>query len=156
MGYRFRFNDPQGGYSAWELKHVENVSMGFSKTTVAYGLPTKSSNATQVFEMAGAVRKFSITFTRFDYEEDVSNWDFMFTKNNRVGNKIYKGLDWFTARLQVTHPYRFQIAWDGDGEDPKQLPTGTWDVSIIKTSYDIGNGELGMGKFSIDFVERRG
>lgn len=106
--------------------------------------------------MTGAVRKFSITFTRFDYEEDVSNWDFMYTKNNRVNNKIYKGLDWFTAQLQVSHPYRFQIAWTGDEEDPKQLPTGTWDVSLGKVSFDIDQSQLGMGRFSIDLVERRG
>lgn len=158
MTYIFRFNDPRGNYTAWEFKHVESISMNFTKSATVVGLPTKSSMATQVFDMAGAVRKFSITFTRFDYEEDVSNWDFLYTKNNRVGNKIYKGLDWFTSQMQVTRPYRFQIAWkdEGDGEDPGQLPTGTWNVSVTGVSYDVDNSTFGMGTFTLDLTERRG
>ena len=136
MAYRFRFNDPKGGYTAWEFKHIEGIDIDITKSSSEFGLPTKSSMATQVFDMAGAVRTFSLTFTRFDYEEDVSNWDFMFTKNNKVGAKLYKGLDWFTSQMQVTHPYRFQIAWTGTEPDPEQLPTGTWNVSVTNITYD--------------------
>ena len=156
MVYRFRFNDPKGGYTAWEFKHIEGIDIDITKSSSEFGLPTKSSVATQVFDMAGAVRTFSLTFTRFDYEEDVSNWDFMFTKNNKVGAKLYKGLDWFTSQMQVTHPYRFQIAWTGTEPDPEQLPTGTWNVSVTNITYDIDSTAIGMGKFTIDLVERRG
>lgn len=156
MAYRIRFNDPSGGYTAWELKHVEDITIEISKNVTVFGLPTKSTNATQVFDMAGAVRTFTLQFVRFDWEEEVSNWNFLFTKNNRVGNKIYKGLDWFTAQLQVTHPYLLQIAWVGDEDDPEQLPTGTWNVSVTGISYTLSKDNPGMGSFSIDFTERRG
>ena len=156
MAYIFRFNDPRGGYSPWEFKHVESIDIGMSKNVSVFGLPTKSSMATQTFDMAGAVRTFSLKFTRFDYEEDISNWDFMYTKNNKVGNKLYKGLDWFTSQLQVTRPYRFQIAWVGDEPDPKQIITGTWNVSFTGVSFNINSDNPGMGTFTIDLVERRG
>ena len=156
MAYKFRFNDPRGGYSPWEFKHVENISIGISKNATAFGLPTKSSSATQVFDMSGAVRTFSLTFVRFDYEEDISNWDFFFKQNTMHGNKIYKGLDWFTAQLQVTRPFRFQITWVGSEPDPGQIVTGTWNVSVTGTTYEIDKSTPGMGKFTLDLVERRG
>lgn len=159
--YRYYISDPYNAtYSEWELKHVQSIDFSLEKNSRAYGLPTKSSSATQVFEMQGPVCSISIKFVRFDYEENVSNWDFMYAKDYRVGSRRYRGLDWYTSRLQTTRPFRLAIVWTNDepnGEtgDPGTTPTGIWNISVKSVSYTISSSNPGMGTFSIDMVERR-
>lgn len=166
--YKYMLWDPnESRYSMWELKHVESFKAGISKSSQARGIPTKSSGATQVFEMQGPVATFELSFTRFDYEEDVPNWDFLFTKDYIVRSssnadnigKRYKGIDWYTARLQTTRPYRFAIVWVPDSidpeEDPGLIPTGSWNVAVTNITYDVDSTQHGMGSFRINLTERR-
>lgn len=166
--YKYVLWDPnESKYSYWELKHVESLDFHLSKQSTARGIPTKSSNATQVFEMQGPIASFDIDFVRFDYEEDVPNWDFLFTKDYIVrstGNR-YKGIDWYTAKLQTTRPYKFAIYWVPDGvdspnqsdptADPGLIPTGEWKVAVTNISYEVNSTEAGMGSFKISLTERR-
>ena len=158
--YRYFIWDPNNSqYQIWELKHVESIRFGLAKTSQPYGIPTKSSSATQIFENQGPVGQFSLEFVRFDYEEEVPNWDFMYTKDYKVGGKRYQGIDWYTSRLQTTRPYRFAIVWEGDNidgqNDPNMYPTDTWNVSINNISYSTESTNPGMGNFSITMTERR-
>lgn len=160
--YKYYIWDPnESRYSPWELKHVESVRFGISKTSNARGIPTKSSSATQVFEMQGPVATFEISFVRFDYEEDVSNWDFVFAKDYivRSTGKKYKGIDWYTSKLQTTRPYRMAIVWIADGidfeSDPGLVPTGSWKVAVTNISYEFDSTTPGAGTFKISLTERR-
>lgn len=158
--YKYHIWDPNNAqYQIWELKHVTSVDMEISKTSQAYGIPTKSSSATQIFEMQGPIAKIDISFVRFDYEEDVPNWDFMYTKDYIKNGKRYKGIDWYTASLQTTKPYRFAIVWEPDNidgsADPGIIPTGTWNVSVTAVGYSFNSREPGSGSFDISLVERR-
>lgn len=158
--YRYFIWDPNNSqYQIWELKHVESIRFGLSKTSQAYGIPTKSSSATQVFENQGPVGQIAVDFVRFDYEEDVPNWDFMYAKSYKVGSRRYQGIDWYTSRLQTTRPYKFAIVWEADAidgaNDPGIAPTGTWNVSINSISYSTTSVNPGMGSFSIGMTERR-
>lgn len=159
--YKYYLWDPnESKYSTWELKHVESIKFGLAKQSNARGVPTKSSGATQVFEMQGPVATFDLNFVRFDYEEDVPNWDFVFAKDYIVrssGNR-YKGIDWYTSRLQTTRPYKFAITWVPDGldsEDPEVVTTGVWKVAVTNISFDLETGTPGMGSFRIALTERR-
>ena len=157
--YVYKINDPYGGsYTAWELNHVTSMKFSIKKELTTYGLPTKSTNATQSFEMKGPVQQISISFVRFDYEEPISNWDFMYKQNINLNGKLYKGIDWYTSRMQTTRPYKFAIQWVPDyvgDTDPECTPTGIWNVSITGIDFQIDNKNMGMATFSIDMVERR-
>ena len=170
--YRYFLWDPNNPlYQVWELKHVETIRFTVSKQSQATGLPTKSSNATQVFEMQGPTAQFQLSFVRFDYEEDVSNWDFMFTKDYKKNGKRYKGIDWYTAQLQTTRPYKFAITWDENNLDTLcnpldsnnqpiaselgQIPLGNWKVSVNNISFSIDAENPGKASFSITLTERR-
>jgi hypothetical protein len=158
--YKYFIWDPNNSqYQIWELKHVESIRFGLSKTSQPYGIPTKSSSATQIFENQGPVGQFSLDFVRFDYEEEVPNWDFMYARDYKSGGKRYQGIDWYTSRLQTTRPYRLAIIWEGDNidgqTDPGIYPTGVWNISINNITYSTESTNPGMGKFSITFTERR-
>lgn len=158
--YVYKIGDPsESQYQYWTLKHVESIRFSLNKSSQPYGIPTKSSSATQIFENQGPTCQINLDFVRFDYEEDVPNWDFMFTKGYKVGSAKYKGIDWYTSKLQTTRPYRLIIYWERDfldgTTDPGIVPTGTWDVSINSISYNMSPTNPGMGEFSITMVERR-
>ena len=170
--YRYFLWDPNSpAYQVWELKHVESIKFVVSKQSQAYGLPTKSSSATQVFDTQGPIASFQLSFTRFDYEEEISNWDFMFAKDLKKGGKRYKGIDWYTSQLQTTRPYKFAITWsennldtlsnptDSQGRpvsvDLGQIPTGNWKVSVTNITFAIDSENPGKASFSINLVERR-
>ena len=160
--YKYYLWDPNDSkYTRWELKHVESITFKLSKQSTARGIPTKSTNATQVFEMQGPIATIDISFVRFDYEEDVSNWDFLFTKDYivRSTGERYKGIDWYTSRLQTTRPYKLAIVWANDGidseGDPGLVPTGAWKVAVTNISYDLNTENPGMGSFKISLTERR-
>ena len=166
--YRFYLWDPNNSqYQVWELKHVESLDFNLSKTSQAYGIPTKSSSATQVFENQGPIAQFTIEFVRFDYEEEVPNWDFMYTKDYKLNDgRRFQGIDWYTSRLQTTRPYKFAIVWENDAVDsdgdPGRLPNPTnnitgncWKVSVNNINYSFDYNNPGMGKFSITLTERR-
>ena len=157
--YRYFLWDPNNSqYQVWELKHVEKIEFGINKQSQAYGLPTKSSSATQVFENQGPVATIQLEFVRFDYEEEISNWDFMFAKDYKKNGKRYKGIDWYTAQLQTTRSYRFGITWTNDefdSSDPCLFPVNTWKVSVTNISFSIDSTNPGKGEFSISLTERR-
>lgn len=157
--YLYSIWDPNTSqYQIWDILHVEDISFGINKPSQPYGIPTKSSSATQVFENQGPIATFQIKFVRFDYEEDVPNWDFMYTKDYKKNGKRYKGIDWYTAQLQTTRPYRFAIRWvddNIDSSDPGTIPTGDWKVSVTAIKYSIDSTNPGMAEFNISLTERR-
>ena len=156
--YRYWLWDPNTQYTAWELKHVEKIKFTLNKPSQAYGIPTKSSSATQVFENQGPIATIQISFTRFDYEEEVPNWDFVFTKDYKKNGKRYKGIDWYTAQLQTTRPYKFAINWENDNidtSDPGLFPVGEWFVSVTNEGFSMDPNNPGKMELSISLTERR-
>lgn len=156
--YRYWLWDPNTNYQPWELKHVEKIKFSVNKSSQAYGLPTKSSSATQVFENQGPIATIQLSFTRFDYEEDVPNWDFMFTKDYKKNGLRYKGIDWYTSRLQTRYPYKFSITWTDDNidaGDPGLFPVGEWLVGVTNVGFSTDSSTPGKMEFSISLTERR-
>lgn len=158
MGYTFYFGDSDASYTPWTIQHLESFKTEIKKSVTAYGLPTKSSQASQIFDMQGPVRTFSFSFTRMDYEEDVSNWDFMYTKVSVANGKKYQGLDWFTARMQVTHPYILLITFTADSDTPADtgiIPVGKYYVSVTSITCEMSTPGSGMMTYSLELTERR-
>ena len=89
----------------------------------------------------------------------------MYTKDYKVKNpqsiyngKRFKGLDWYTAQLQTTRPYKFKIYWENDNidtSDPGTVPVGEWKVSVTGIHYAIDSTNPGKAEFSINLTERR-
>ena len=80
----------------WELKHVESISTTISGQTSTMGIPNKPASRTQIFDTGGAVRTIKISGKRYDNEEAVSNWDFIYNQFNVAKDSEYKGKDEYT------------------------------------------------------------
>lgn len=106
----------------WELKHVTALTVSVSGQTSTMGIPNKPASRTQIFDTGGPVRTFKITGKRYDFEENVSNWDFINTqfnnaKDSEYGNSensddtfTYVGISWLFSNLQVIlKGYTFNI-----------------------------------------------
>ena len=74
----------------WELKHVESISVTISGQTSTMGIPNKPASRTQIFDTGGAIRTIKISGKRYDYEENVSNWDFIYNQYNVAEDSEYK------------------------------------------------------------------
>lgn len=156
--YVFKFGQVSR-YKEWEIPHVSSIKVSVKKQATAFGVPTRSSDDSQIFDMGGPVRTFSISFQRMDWEEEICNWDFMYSKSikDHSGNE-YIGIDEFTGQLQTMRPYRLQIYWQGDAPsdiDPGQITTGRWNVSLTRISMELSPTTPGQADFSLDFTERR-
>lgn len=155
MTYEYYFYDSDSRYTPWKLLHVEDSSLGLSKTSQNYGIPTKSSRATQVYDMAGAVNVFNLKINRVDYEEAVCNWDFMFEPVITKDGARYKGIDQFLAQLQTSRPYYLWVKWTGPGSDPGLRVAGKFKVSITGIEYSYDYQTPGTAEITLKLVERR-
>ena len=105
----------------WELKHVESISTTISGQTSTMGIPNKPASRTQIFDTGGAVRTIKINGKRYDNEEAVSNWDFIYTQFNvaydseYIGKEYtYIGISWLLSTIQVLlRGYTFNIRSSG-------------------------------------------
>ena len=86
------------------------------------GIPNKPASRTQIFDTGGAVRTIKISGKRYDNEEAVSNWDFIYTQFNVAKDSEYKGKDeytyigisWLLSTIQVLlRGYTFNIRSSG-------------------------------------------
>lgn len=62
----------------WHLRHVLDFGVSIDSQSTEIGIPTKPPEEALIFDMSGPVREFNISGVRYDYEEEVSNMDFMF------------------------------------------------------------------------------
>ena len=105
----------------WELKHVESISVTISGQTSTMGIPNKPASRTQIFDTGGAVRTIKVNGKRYDNEEAVSNWDFIYTQFNvaydseYIGKEYtYIGISWLLSTIQVLlRGYTFNIRSSG-------------------------------------------
>ena len=86
------------------------------------GIPNKPASRTQIFDTGGAVRTIKISGKRYDNEEAVSNWDFIYNQFNVAKDSEYKGKDeytyigisWLLSTIQVLlKGYTFNIRSSG-------------------------------------------
>lgn len=110
----------------WELKHVNAVTFSTSGTTATMGIPNAPASRTQIFDTGGPIRTIKISGRRYDYEENISNWDFVNTQFNistdaEYGGPTeycYIGLSWMLSTMQVLlKGYLFYIG----NEDPTDM-----------------------------------
>lgn len=109
----------------WELKHVDSISVGVSGQSATMGIPNKPASRTQIFDTGGPVRTFKITGKRYDWEEEVSNWNFIYEQLNLANDSDYKdkkytyiGMSWLLSNMQVLlKGYAFNIS----NSDPTDL-----------------------------------
>lgn len=105
----------------WELKHIESISTTISGQTSTMGIPNKPASRTQIFDTGGAVRTIKINGKRYDNEEAVSNWDFIYTQFNVAYDSEYTGkeytyigISWLLSTIQVLlKGYTFNIRSSG-------------------------------------------
>ena len=105
----------------WELKHIESISVTISGQTSTMGIPNKPASRTQIFDTGGAVRTIKVNGKRYDNEEAVSNWDFIYTQFNvaydseYIGKEYtYIGISWLLSTIQVLlRGYTFNIRSSG-------------------------------------------
>lgn len=193
--YKFRFgtygsNSPfkykgqnivtQDGYNVylcpWELKHVDSITMSVQGTTATMGIPNKPSSKTQIFDTSGCVRTFKISGRRYDWEEEISNWDFVntqynFAKDQDIGDSpspdgkfCYIGLNWLLSNMQVLlKGYVFSII-NSDQTDNRfiyknpvitsGMPDQGYNVALIGLSANFSESEPGLLEYTLTVVER--
>lgn len=134
----------------WELKHVTGLTVSVSGQTSTMGIPNKPASRTQIFDTGGPVRTFKITGRRYDFEERVSNWDFINkqfnmacdseygSSDNTDDSFAYVGISWLFSNLQVVlKGYTFNIR-NSDPRDRRfihgQNPSSTYANRISSTS----------------------
>lgn len=149
-------------YMPWLLRHVDSITMTVQGTTSVIGIPTRPATSAQVFDTSGPVRTFKISGRRYDWEEDISNWDFIFTETNfakdseypQKGTMCYIGLAWLFYPLQILQKgYNFTIiSPPGDKRLPYKL--GGYNVSITGLSATFSETEPGLLEYSITLTER--
>lgn len=105
----------------WELKHIDSITMSLAGSTSTMGIPNKPASRTQIFDTGGPVRTFKISGRRYDWEENVSNWDFVNTQFNLASDSEYPstnpfsyvGLSWLLSTMQILlKGYQFYIGND--------------------------------------------
>ncbi len=105
----------------WELKHIDSITMSLAGSTSTMGVPNKPASRTQIFDTGGPVRTFKISGRRYDWEENVSNWDFVNTQFNLASDSeypsihpyTYVGLSWLLSTMQILlKGYQFYIGND--------------------------------------------
>lgn len=170
MSYIYKPNTSQyitiGGkrvkYMPWLLRHVDSITMSVNGTTTTMGIPTKPATMSQVFDTSGPVRTIKISGRRYDWEESISNWDFIFTEANfstddmypSKGEMCYIGLVWLFHPLQILQKgYTFTIVNpDRDNRYPYK-PEG-YNVSITGLSATFSEVEPGLLEYTITLTER--
>lgn len=171
---------PEGTYTLvpWELKHVKSYKETCSGACSTVGLPNKPSECVMIYDTGGAVRNFSLTGCRYDWEEQISNMDFIHKQFN-IYNKssIYPfnyekvdetvcsiGIEWLLSNLQSTlHGYTFRISMPSEYShlNDKRVyidNTGTLDytvnVGITGFNYSFSSEDPNIMEYTINFAER--
>lgn len=155
-------------FMPWLLKHVDSITMSVQGSTSTLGIPSKPATMSQVFDTSGPVRTFKITGRRYDWEENVSNWDFLFTEANfaideqfptiasQSNNQVcYIGLVWLFYPLQILQKgYNFSIVQPTSDDNRFPHKLGGYNVSITGLSATFSESEPGLLEYSITLTER--
>ena len=160
----------------WELKHVDSITVSCSGSTATMGIPNQPQSRTQIFDTSGCVRTFKISGRRYDWEEDISNWDFVnkqynFAKDPALGDSpqsdgkyCYIGLNWLLQNMQVLlKGYVFSII-NTDYNDNRFIykkpnisagvPDQGYNVALTGVSVTFSETEPGMLEYSLTLTER--
>lgn len=138
----------------WELKHVDSITMSISGQTSTMGVPNKPASRTQIFDTGGPVRTFKISGRRYDWEEEVSNWDFLNTQLNVAYDPVYKdkkyvyvGMSWLLSNMQtLLKGYTFNIV-NSDVDDNRYIFTSmpsTSDCIVVDSISDVPSNSDGI------------
>ena len=159
----------------WELKHVDSITMSVSGSTATMGIPNMPASRTQIFDTAGCVRTFKITGRRYDWEEEISNWDFVNTQFNLAVDPdfgrpapreyyCYVGLNWLLSCMQVLlKGYVFSIVNTditdlrfiySNPEKRTGIPDVGYNVALTGVSVTFSDTEPGLMEYSLTLTER--
>lgn len=141
----------------WELKHVESISVTISGQTSTMGIPNKPASRTQIFDTGGAIRTIKISGKRYDYEENVSNWDFIYNQFNVAEDSEYKGkeytyigISWLLSTIQVLlKGYTFNVRSSGftDFRYPYTTNPTLSDCIMVDSVSQLPSGAIFEGLF---------
>ena len=141
----------------WELKHVESISVTISGQTSTMGIPNKPASRTQIFDTGGAIRTIKISGKRYDYEENVSNWDFIYNQYNVAEDSEYKGkkytyigISWLLSTIQVLlKGYTFNVRSSGftDFRYPYTTNPTLSDCIMVDSVSQLPSGAIFEGLF---------
>lgn len=157
----------------WHLRHVVDFGVSISSNSVEIGLPTKPPEEAQIFDVSGPVREFNISGVRFDYEEEVSNMDFMFERvsptyrwygpNDEQGtpNSISMGLSSMFGIVQASIPGFYLGVFSkidagniSGMEEDDLIETGTYNVAFSSLSMNYLERPGGIS-YDLKFTERQ-
>lgn len=155
----------------WHLKHVQSYETQVDSQCTEIGIPTVPPDRAQIFDMSGPVRSFELSGVRYDYEEEVSNMDFLFSKpssspkytwRNPVSKRVEKGcvsmglIEMFSL-VQASLPGYFLGVYSkikSPTAEDELIETGTYNVALTNVSMEYLNRPGGI-KYSISLIERR-
>lgn len=159
----------KSSFTLWNLNHITSIYTEVSKKTTPFGAPTLPARSVMVFDMEGPVRKFKLEGVRFDQEEPISNWDFIFARSvqmrgiHRLGpttitNPFFTGIEWATSTIQTNAPYTFFIYYRPDtslnGHTPEDLPNKAdliADINADDNAYIQGEFCVSVTNLSFKF-----
>lgn len=155
----------------WHLKHVQSYEVSIDSQSTEIGIPTVPPDRAQIFDMSGPVRTFEISGVRYDYEEEVSNMDFLFSKpeespeynwKNPVtgaveGGCISMGIISMFSIVQASCP-GFLLGIYSKIKSPTVeddlIETGQYNVALSNVSMEYLDRPGGIS-YSISLIERR-
>lgn len=164
-GYRIEFGtyrtNGKRSLRAWELKHVEDISIRVAGQDTAIGIPTYPVKYNQIFDTWGPVRTFTISGVRNDSEEEFSNFDFIHTQFNEgqtVGGRTPTriGLEWLFTPLQIGLRGYYLSIVPREGHEDRRFINGVFNVALMGLSHEISadNG-IGVMRYKLTLAERR-
>lgn len=157
----------------WHLKHVQSYEVSIDSQSTEIGIPTVPPDRAQIFDMSGPVRTFEISGVRYDYEEEVSNMDFLFSKpekspeynwKNPVTGAVEEGcismgiISMFSI-VQASCPGFLlgifpKIKSPTVDEEDDLIETGQYNVALSNVSMEYLDRPGGIS-YSISLIERR-
>lgn len=168
-------NSPRGNkinkIRPWHLKHVQSYEVSIDSQSTEIGIPTVPPDRAQIFDMSGPVRTFEISGVRYDYEEEVSNMDFLFSKPEKSPTYNWKnpvtgavdegcismGIISMFSIVQASCP-GFLLGIYSKIKSPTVeddlIETGQYKVALSNVSMEYLDRPGGI-RYSISLIERR-
>ena len=157
----------------WHLKHVQSYEVSIDSQSTEIGIPTVPPDRAQIFDMSGPVRTFEISGVRYDYEEEVSNMDFLFSKPEKSPtynwkNPVTGAVEGGCRSMGIISMFSI-IQASGSGfllaiypkiksptvdEEDDLIETGQYKVALSNVSMEYLDRPGGIS-YSISLIERR-
>lgn len=163
----------------WELKHVSTLEESMSGQITTIGIPNKPQECAYVFDLGGPVRTFTISGTRYDADEEISNFDFIHTQFNKQTMPTFYhamstkstdtyysiGIEWLTSMMQSISKgfvLRILCSDDGDGRMPiyntlsiQDVQGQEFNVGLTGFNYSMHQDNPGVMDYTISLTERK-